>query len=262
MARAVLLGDADGRMIELHYWPTPNGWKVSVALEELGLPYSVHPVNIGRGAQFSPGFLAMSPNNRIPAIRDLAPPDGGPPISVFESGAILEYLAERTGRLCPSDVRGRAEVRQWLHWQMSGLGPMSGQAVHFRRYAPEPVAYAIDRYTREVNRLYGVLDRRLAERPFVAGEEYTIADIAIAPWIVGHARAGQTLSDFPHLERWYRSIEARPAFARGIEVGKDLRIGPAMDDEARRMLFGQTAAGVQAAANAGAADAASTIKDG
>lgn len=227
-------------MIDLHYWPTPNGWKVSIALEELGLPYTVRPVNIGRGEQFRPEFLAISPNNRMPAIVDRAPAGGGEPISVFESGAILLYLAEKTGRLVPRDPRGRVQVLEWLFWQMGGLGPMSGQSYHFRQYAPERLEYAIERYTNEVNRLYGVLDRRLEGREFVAGGEYSIADIAIFPWLVGWERQGQNLSDFPQLERWFRAMEQRDAVQKGLAVGKELRI-PKMDDEARKHLFGQSA---------------------
>ncbi len=227
-------------MIDLYYWPTPNGWKITIALEELGLPYAVRPVNIGRAEQFEPSFLAISPNNRMPAIVDTDPVGGGAPISIFESGAILQYLAEKTGRLGPADVRGRYEVAQWLFWQMGGLGPMAGQAHHFRQYAPEQVPYAIDRYTNEVNRLYGVLDRRLAEREFVAGSEYSIADIAIFPWVVPWERQGQALSEHPSLERWFRAVEARDAVKRGLAVGTELRI-PKMDDEAKKILFGQTA---------------------
>ncbi|UJR80674.1 Disulfide-bond oxidoreductase YfcG [Sandaracinus amylolyticus] len=230
-------------MIDLHYWPTPNGWKITIALEELGLPYAVKPVNIGRGEQFRPEFLAISPNNRMPAIVDDDPPGGGAPIAIFESGAILQYLAEKTGRLIPSDVRGRYEVLQWVAWQVAGLGPMAGQAHHFRQYAPEKLPYAIDRYTNEVNRLYGVLDRRLSDREFVAGE-YSIADIAIYPWVVPWQAQGQQLSEFPHLERWFRALEARDAVKRGVEVGKELRV-PKMDDEAKKVLFGQTAKSIR-----------------
>ena len=227
-------------MIDLHYWPTPNGWKVTIALEELGVPYTVRPVNIGRGEQFRPEFLAISPNNRMPAIVDHAPAGGGAPISVFESGAILLYLADKTGRLVPADPRGRVEVLQWLFWQMGGLGPMAGQAYHFRNYAPQKIEYAIERYTNEVNRLYGVLDRRLADRAFVAGDAYSIADIAIYPWTVGWKQMGQDLADFPHLARWSGAMEQRDAVKKGLAVGKELRI-PKMDDEARKHLFGQTA---------------------
>ncbi|MCK6518801.1 glutathione S-transferase N-terminal domain-containing protein [Myxococcota bacterium] len=222
-------------MIDLFYWPTPNGWKISIALEELALPYTVHSVNIGRGDQFDPAFLALSPNNRIPAITDHSPADGGPAISVFESGAILLYLAEKTGRLMPSDLRGRVEVNQWLMWQMGGLGPMLGQAHHFRQYAPEQIPYAVERYTREAARLYGVLNRRLADREFIAGD-YSIADIAAWPWILPYKRQGQDLEDFPHLNRWFRTVGARPAVQRGQAVGKD-QVMQTMDEQAKAVLF-------------------------
>ena len=198
-------------MIDLHYWPTPNGWKVSIALEELGLPYAVEYVNIGRGEQFRPEFLAISPNNRMPAVVDHDPPDGKGPLSVFESGAILLYLAEKTGKFIPSDLRGRVEALQWLFWQMGGLGAMLGQNHHFSLYAPEKIPYAIDRYVKETNRLYGVLNKRLADREFVAGE-YSIADMASYPWIVPWKRQGQNLDDFPHLRRWFEAIRHRPAW--------------------------------------------------
>ena len=230
-------------MIELHYWPTPNGWKISIALEELRLPYQVVPVNIGRGEQFKAEFLAISPNNRMPAIVDRAPADGGKPISVFESGAILLYLADKTGKLCPKDLRGRTEVHEWLMWQMGGLGPMSGQANHFRNYAPEKIAYGIDRYTNEVNRLYGVLDKRLAGREFICGE-FSIADCASWPWLLSHDRLGQNLEEFPNLRRWYDAVKERPAVRRGIEVGKELRTPGTMDEQAKKILFGQTAKSV------------------
>lgn len=222
-------------MIELLYWPTPNGWKISIALEELELPYTVRSVNIGRGEQFQPEFLAVSPNNRIPAIIDHAPADGGPAISVFESGAILLYLAEKTGRLLPTDTRGRLEVTQWLMWQMGGLGPMLGQTHHFRQYAPEQIPYAIERYTREAARLYGVLDRRLADREYIAGD-YSIADIAAWPWILPYKRQGQTIEDFPNLNRWFRAVGARPAVQRGQAVGKE-QVVQNMDEQAKDVLF-------------------------
>jgi len=227
-------------MIDLHYWPTPNGWKISIALEELGLPYKVVPVNIGRGEQFKPEFLAISPNNRMPAIVDHSPADGGKPLSVFESGAILLYLADKTGRLCPKDLRGRTEVHEWLMWQMGGLGPMSGQANHFRNYAPEKIQYGIDRYTNETNRLYGVLDKRLAGREFICGA-FSIADCASWPWLLSHDRIGQNLADFPNLKRWYDALKERPSVQRGIDVGKELRIPGTMDEAAKKILFGQTA---------------------
>lgn len=226
-------------MIDLHYWPTPNGWKISIALEELELPYNMIPVNIGRGDQFKPEFLAISPNNRMPAIVDHDPPGGGAPLSIFESGAILTYLAEKTGKLSPTDLRGRYEVAQWVHWQMGGLGPMAGQAHHFRGYAPEKIPYAIDRYTNEVNRLYGVLNKRLADREFLAGA-HSIADIASYPWVVPFERQGQDLAEFPHLQRWFQAMRERPAVQRGMAVGKDLG-KPVMDEEAKKILFGQKA---------------------
>ncbi|MFI5314509.1 MAG: glutathione S-transferase family protein [Myxococcota bacterium] len=227
-------------MIDLYYWPTPNGWKISIALEELGLPYKVVPVNIGRGEQFKPDFLAISPNNRMPAIVDHAPADGGGPLSIFESGAILLYLADKTGRLCPVDLRGRTQVVEWLMWQMGGLGPMSGQANHFRNYSAEKIQYGIDRYTNEVNRLYGVLDKRLAGREFICGD-FSIADCASWPWLLSHDRIGQNLAEFPNLKRWYEALKERPSVRRGTDVGKDLRTPGTMDEQAKKILFGQTA---------------------
>jgi len=205
-------------MIDLYYWTTPNGHKVSLFLEEAGLPYEVHPINIGQGDQFKPDFLKISPNNRIPAIVDQNPTDGGAPISLFESGAILLYLAEKTGQFIPKDLRGRQEALQWLFWQMGGLGPMAGQNHHFSQFAPEKIPYAIKRYVDETARLYGVLDRRLADRTFVAGEEYSIADMAIYPWIVSHKWQSQRLEDFPHVERWFNHIKQRPATVRAYEL--------------------------------------------
>ena len=227
-------------MIELHYWTTPNGHKVSIFLEEAGLDYTIVPVNIGRGEQFTPGFLKIAPNNRIPAIVDRKPADGGEPIALFESGAILAYLAEKTGRFLPTDVRGRAETMQWLFWQMAGLGPMAGQNHHFSQYAPEKIPYAIERYEKETNRLYGVLDRRLADREFIAGE-YSIADMASYPWIVPHEKQGQKLEDFPHLKRWFETIAARPAVQRAYAKADAINTAPTVDDEAKKILFGQTA---------------------
>jgi GST-like protein len=233
-------------MIELHYWPTPNGHKITMFLEETGLAYQIRPVNIGRGEQFRPEFLAISPNNRMPAIVDHAPAGGGAPISVFESGAILLYLAEKTGQLIPSDLRGRVEVLEWLFWQVAGLGPMAGQNHHFRVYAPEQLGYAVERYVNETNRLYGVLDRRLEDRPFVAGAEYSIADIACYPWIVPHERQGQNLGEFPHLKRWFEAIRARPATVRAYAIGPRVNQDrPVIDEEARKILFGQTARSVR-----------------
>ena len=228
-------------MIELYYWTTPNGHKITIFLEESGLPYTIAPVKIGAGEQFKPEFLDISPNNRIPAIIDRDPQDGGAPIPVFESGAILLYLAEKTGRFIPSDLRGRVEALQWLFWQMSGLGPMAGQNHHFSQYAPEKIPYAIDRYVKETNRLYGVLNKRLADRPFLAGD-YSIADMAAYPWIVPHERQGQNLDDFPNLKRWFKEIEARPAVIRAYERAKEINTEPTVSEEAKNVLFGQTAA--------------------
>ena len=226
-------------MIELHYWPTPNGHKITMFLEEAGLAYEIKPVDIGRGAQFEADFLKIAPNNRMPAIVDHEPADGGAPISVFESGAILQYLAEKTGQFLPADLRGRTEVMQWLFWQMGGLGPMLGQNHHFKVYAPEPVPYAIDRYVKETTRLYNVLNRRLADRDFVAGA-YSIADMACYPWIVPHERQGQNLDDFPHLKRWFEAVRGRPATARAYEKGEPYRTRETVDEKARKILFGQT----------------------
>jgi GSH-dependent disulfide-bond oxidoreductase len=227
-------------MIDLHYWPTPNGWKVSIMLEEVGLPYRVVPVSIVRGEQFKPEFLAISPNHRIPAIVDDEPPGGGAPIAIFESGAILLYLAEKTGKLMPTDLRDRYEVTQWLMWQMGGLGPMLGQAHHFRQFSADKIPYAVDRYTNEANRLYGVLNKRLADREFVAGA-LSVADVACFPWISLHESQGQSLDDFPHTKRWFEMMAARPGVAKGRVVGRDLwqRNGP--DEEGKKVLFGQRA---------------------
>ena len=227
-------------MIELYYWPTPNGWKISIMLEECGLPYETRPVNIGRGEQFKPEFLAISPNNRMPAIVDTEPADGGAPISVFESGAILQYLGRKTGQFYPQGERARVEVEQWLFWQMGGLGPMAGQAHHFRQYAPEKIEYGIARYTNEVNRLYGVMNKRLADREFLAGD-YSIADMAAWPWVVPWKNQGQDLDDFPNLKRWFEAIEARPAVQKGFALGRDLRRNLNDDEEAKKVLFGQRA---------------------
>lgn len=211
-------------MIDLHYWTTPNGHKISLFLEESGLAYKVFPVNIGKNEQFEPDFLKISPNNRIPAIVDHDPADGGAPLSLFESGAILLYLAEKTGRFIPSDLRGRQEVSQWLFWQMGGLGPMAGQNHHFNRFAKEKIPYAIERYVNETARLYGVLNKRLADRDFVAGSDYSIADMAIYPWIVPHTYQQQDLNDFPHLKRWFESIVNRDATKRAYALAE--RINP------------------------------------
>jgi GSH-dependent disulfide-bond oxidoreductase len=225
--------------IELHYWPTPNGWKITIMLEELGAPYEVRYVNIGKGEQFAPDFLKIAPNNRMPAIVDPEGP-GGEPISVFESGAILQYLGRKFGQLYPQDERKRVAVDQWLFWQMGGLGPMAGQAHHFRQYAPEQVPYAIERYTNEVNRLYGVMNKRLADRPYLA-DEYSIADIACVGWIVPHKNQGQDLGDFPNLKRWFETLMARPAVERGLKIGEEHRRNIADDKEAQKVLFGQKA---------------------
>jgi GST-like protein len=227
-------------MIDLYYWTTPNGHKITMFLEETGLAYRLVPVNIGAGAQFEPGFLAIAPNNRIPAIVDHSPSDGGAPLPVFESGAILLYLAEKCGQLLPADLRGRVEVTQWLFWQMAGLGPMAGQNHHFARYAPEKIPYAIERYVKETNRLYGVLNRRLADRAFIAGG-YSIADIACYPWIVPYEAQGQRLEDFPHLKRWFDAIRERPATVRAYAKAASVNTDNSMSEEAKRILFGQTA---------------------
>ncbi|MBL8534825.1 MAG: glutathione S-transferase N-terminal domain-containing protein [Betaproteobacteria bacterium] len=231
-------------MIDLHYWTTPNGHKITIFLEETGLPYRIRPVNIGRGEQFAPDFLAISPNNRIPAIVDHDPGDGGPAIPVFESGAILVYLAAKTGRFLPRDTRAWVEVLQWLMWQMGGLGPMAGQNHHFVQYAPERIPYAMERYVNETARLYRVLDKRLAGREFVAGE-YSIADMACYPWIVLHKRQQQNLDDFPNLKRWFETIRARPAVERAYELAKTINVKPTVDEDSRKVLFGQDATTVR-----------------
>lgn len=227
-------------MIDLHYWPTPNGHKITLFLEEAKLPYKLIGVNIGTGEQFKPEFLKLSPNNRMPAIVDHAPADGGKPISLFESGAILLYLAGKTGKFIPKDLRGQAEVLQWLMWQMGGLGPMLGQNHHFANYAPEKIPYAIDRYVKETSRLYGVLNKRLSDRAFVAGKSYTIADMACYPWIIPE-RQGQDMADFPHLARWHAAIKSRPATTRAYARGKEVRpeAPVAITDAQRKVLFGQ-----------------------
>ncbi len=228
-------------MIDLHFWPTPNGHKITMFLEEAGLDYRIVPVNIGKGEQFRPEFLAISPNNRMPAIVDHAPADGGEPLSVFESGAILVYLADKIGRFLPTEVRPRKTVLEWLFWQVGGLGPMAGQNHHFVQYAPEKLPYAIDRYVNETNRLYGVLDRRLRGRAFIAGEAYTIADMACYPWIVPWKKQMQTLDDFPDLRRWFDAVRARPATLRAYEKGQAISDQPVVDEDSRKLLFGQRA---------------------
>ena len=225
-------------MIDLYYWTTPNGHKITIFLEETGLPYTVKPINISKGEQFTKEFLAISPNNRIPGIVDHAPPDGGGPLAMFESGAILLYLAGKTGRFYPADLRGRCDCAQWLFWQMGGLGPMAGQNHHFALYAPEKLPYAIDRYIKETGRLYGVLNKRLADREFIIGE-YSIADMACYPWI-SPDRQGQDIDQFPHLERWKAAISERPAVQRAYDIAKNLNVKPTVNDEAsRKILFGQ-----------------------
>jgi len=232
-------------MIDLHYWTTPNGHKITIFLEETGLPYRVIPVNISVGDQFKPEFLAIAPNNRIPAIVDHNPADGAAAISVFESGAILTYLAEKTGQFIPSDVRGRVEVMQWLFWQMGGLGPMAGQNHHFVQYAPETLPYAVDRYVRETNRLYGVLNKRLAQREYMAGD-YSIADMASYPWVVPHERQKQNLDDFPHLKRWFEAIRARGAVQRAYALAETINTTRTVDQpQSRDILFNQSAATVR-----------------
>jgi len=235
-------------MIDLHYWTTPNGHKVTMFLEETGTPYKIFPVNIGKGEQFKADFLAISPNNRIPAMVDHDPTGGGKPISVFESGAMLVYLAEKTGTFLPKETRARADVMQWLFWQMGGLGPMSGQNNHFSNYATDKIPYAMDRYRNEVNRLYGVLNRRLADHEYMAGD-YSIADMASYPWVIIHERQHQNIADFPHIKRWLDAIKARPAVERAYAKAKEINPNPGgiRTEEERKILFGQTAASVQAA---------------
>lgn len=233
-------------MIELYYWPTPNGHKIAMFLEEAGLNYTIHPVDISAGDQFKPDFLAISPNNRMPAIIDLVPSDDGDPISVFESGAILLYLAEKTGRFMPTDVRGSKTVMEWLFWQVGGLGPMAGQNHHFGLYAPSKIPYAIERYVKETNRLYGVLDRHLENRTFVAGGDYSIADMACYPWIVPWQRQQQNLDDFRNLRRWFDSVRQRPATQRAYAKGEPYSNRPTVTEAGKKILFGQTAAGAPA----------------
>jgi len=230
-------------MVDVHYWPTPNGWKITIMLEECGLPYTVRPVNIGRGEQFSAEFLAISPNNRMPAIVDHDPPGGGGPLAIFESAAILQYLGEKSGKFLPRDVRGRWDVLQWVAWQVANLGPIAGQMNHFAAYAAEKIPYAIDRFTNELNRLLGVLERRLSDRPFIAGE-YSIADMATWPWVFPEYQGRKVLGDFPHVARWWEAVASRPAVKKGRAVGEELRRSGPLDEQARKVLFGQTAASV------------------
>ena len=234
------MSEASDQPIDLYYWPTPNGWKITIMLEECGLPYAVHYIDITKGDQFDPDFLKIAPNNRMPAIVDHDGP-GNEPISVFESGAILQYLGNKTDKFYPADARRRVEVEQWLFWQMGGLGPMAGQTHHFRHYARQKLPYAIDRYTNEVIRLYGVMNRRLEDREFLA-VEYSIADMACYGWAKTYRRQGQDLADFPNLKRWFNSISARPAVMTGCAVGEEVRKKPEDlrdDDAAHELLFGK-----------------------
>jgi GST-like protein len=227
-------------MIDLYYWPTPNGHKITIFLEETGLLYRIIPVDIAVGDQFKPHFLQISPNNRIPAVVDQEPADGEGPLAIFESGAILVYLAEKAGRFLPQAPRARADVMQWLFWQTSGLGPMAGQNHHFALYAPERIPYAVERYIKETNRLYGIADFRLADREFLAGD-YSIADMAAYPWIVPYERQGQKLELFPNLKRWFEAVRARPAVERAYALAKTVTTKPTVTDASRGILFGQTA---------------------
>ena len=226
-------------MIDLYYWTTPNGHKITLFLEETGLPYTIHPINLGKGDQFKPEFLQISPNNRIPAIVDQTPADGSAPLSLFESGAILLYLAEKTGRFLPKDLHGRAQVLEWLFWQVGGLGPMAGQNHHFNSYA-EKIPYAIDRYIGETGRLYAVLNKQLGKREFIAGD-YSIADMASYPWVVPHKTQAQNLDDFPHLKRWFETIKARPATERAYALTQKInpKQGAPMSEAEKKILFGQ-----------------------
>jgi len=228
-------------MIDFHFWPTPNGWKIAIMLEECGLPYKTHTVNIGRGDQFTPEFSRISPNQRIPAIVDHDAEDGQP-LALFESGAILQYLAEKTGRFLPRQTRARYEVLQWLAWQVGGLGPMAGQLSHFVNYAPEPMPYALERYRKEYVRLLTIVERRLADREYLAGE-YSIADIAAWPWLLPYKRFGVSLDELPNVRRWHASIKVRPAVERGVNLGKENRPSGPLDDESRRHLFGTSTDG-------------------
>ena len=230
--------------IQLYYWSTPNGHKITIFLEEAELDYQIYPVNIAKGDQFKPEFLKISPNNRIPAIIDTAPADGGEAISVFESGAILQYLAQKTGKFLPDNLRDRVVATEWLFWQVGGLGPMAGQNHHFNRYAPEKIPYAIDRYVNETNRLYGVLNEQLAEQDYIAGS-YSIADMACYPWIVPYATQQQNLDDFPHLQRWFDAIASRPAVIKAYEKGQAVASQPTITEESKKILFGQSAASLK-----------------
>lgn len=228
-------------MIDLYYWTTPNGHKITMYLEEAGLEYRINPINISKGDQFTPEFLKIAPNNRIPAIVDHAPQDGGEPIAIFESGAILLYLADKTRRFIPQDLRGRNQCLQWLFWQMGGLGPMAGQNHHFVQYAPERLPYAMDRYVNETSRLYGVLNKHLSDgRAYICGD-YSIADMAAYPWVVPHERQRQDINNFPSLQQWFERIRNRPATHKAYELAKSINIAPTVDDESKSILFGQDA---------------------
>jgi GST-like protein len=233
------MSNKDDSMIDLYYWPTPNGHKITIFLEEAGLPYRIHPVNIGKGDQFKADFLKIAPNNRMPAIVDHAPSDSGAAISVFESGAILWYLAEKVKKFIPADTRSKVQVSEWLFWQMAGLGPMAGQNHHFNIYALEKIPYAMERYVKETARLYGVLNKQLEDKEWVANE-YSIADMAIYPWIVPHEKQGQNLNDFPHLKRWFNTIAGRPAVKKAYEVAAPYTTEAPLTEEARKHLFGQS----------------------
>jgi GST-like protein len=228
-------------MIDLYYWTTPNGHKITMLLEELGLAYAIQPINISQGEQFAPDFLRIAPNNRIPAIVDHAPADGGQAISLFESGAILLYLADKTGQFIPADLRGRNECLQWLFWQMGGLGPMAGQNHHFVQYAPEKLPYAIDRYVKETSRLYGVLNKHLCDGRDYIGGEYSIADMAAYPWVFPHEKQRQDLSQFPALKAWFERVQGRPATQRAYALAKTVNTAPTVDEKAKAILFGQDA---------------------
>lgn len=228
-------------MIDFYYWTTPNGHKVTMMLEELGLAYAIKPINISQGEQFAPDFLRIAPNNRIPAIVDHAPVDGGKPLAIFESGAILLYLADKTGQFMPADLRGRNECLQWLFWQMGGLGPMAGQNHHFVQYAPEKLPYAMDRYVKETARLYGVLNKQLSDGRDHIGGDYSIADMAAYPWVVPHERQRQDLNQFPALKDWLERIQNRPATQRAYEIAKTVNTAPTVDEKAKAILFGQDA---------------------
>ncbi len=225
-------------MIDLYYWTTPNGHKITIFLEEANLPYEIHPINIGKGEQFNPEFLKIAPNNRIPAIVDRTPADQQGPLSLFESGAILWYLAEKVGKFVPKDLRGMAQVSEWLFWQMGGLGPMAGQNHHFNIYAPEKIPYAMERYIKETNRLYGVLNKQLEGKDWVAGA-YSIADMAIYPWIVPYEKQGQNLSEFPHIKKWFEKMSQRPAIVKAYALADTINKETTLSEEAKKILFGQ-----------------------